>query len=69
MTTREEVERDIAVRRNLETVFGVSFDDSDSRTNPRMVHMDENGHVIVIPAAEALEEARLARDLRAAGLL
>ncbi|KAK0233873.1 hypothetical protein IW262DRAFT_1477327 [Armillaria fumosa] len=69
VTTREEVERDIAVRRNLESVFGVSFDDTDPRTNPRMVHMDENGHVIVIPAAEALEEARLARDLRAAGLL
>ncbi|SJL10662.1 uncharacterized protein ARMOST_14053 [Armillaria ostoyae] len=58
VTTREEVERDIAVRRDLETVFGVSFDDSDSRNNPRMVHMDKNGHVIVIPAAEALEEAR-----------
>ncbi|KAG7452079.1 uncharacterized protein BT62DRAFT_926292 [Guyanagaster necrorhizus] len=70
VTTREEVERDIAVRRNLETVFGVSFDDDAThRPNPRMAHMDENGHVIVIPAAEALEEARLARDLRAAGLL
>ncbi|KAK0199190.1 hypothetical protein DFS33DRAFT_1376550 [Desarmillaria ectypa] len=71
VTTREEVDRDIAVRRNLESVFGVAFDDSDSmhRPNPRMVHTDENGHVIVIPAAETLEEARLARDLRAAGLL
>ncbi|KAJ3902137.1 hypothetical protein F5879DRAFT_884260 [Lentinula edodes] len=31
--------------------------------------VDENGHAIVIPGQEALEEARLARDLRAAGLL
>lgn len=31
--------------------------------------VDQNGHAIVIPGQEALEEARLARDLRAAGLL
>lgn len=33
------------------------------------VHVDDNGHAVVIPGQEALEEARLARDLRAAGLL
>ncbi|KAJ3757657.1 hypothetical protein F5878DRAFT_705977 [Lentinula raphanica] len=33
------------------------------------VLVDENGHAVIIPGQEALEEARLARDLRAAGLL
>lgn len=33
------------------------------------VHVDQNGHTIVIPGQGDLEEARLARDLRAAGLL
>ncbi|KAF5392322.1 hypothetical protein D9757_001409 [Collybiopsis confluens] len=38
-------------------------------SNAGRVHVDENGHAIVIPGQDALEEARLARDLRAAGLL
>jgi hypothetical protein len=33
------------------------------------VRRDENGTIVVIPTQELLEEARLARDLRAAGLL
>ncbi|KAJ4479982.1 hypothetical protein J3R30DRAFT_3733064 [Lentinula aciculospora] len=37
--------------------------------SPGRVLVDENGHAVVIPGQEALEEARLARDLRAAGLL
>lgn len=60
--TREEVENDIAVRRNLETVFGIPMDESAIQTS-------ESGHIIVIPPPEVLEEQRLARDLRAAGLL
>jgi hypothetical protein len=50
--TPEDIERDIAVRRNLESVFGVSFEEENNRTH----------------AAYAREQ-RLARDLRAAGLI
>ncbi|THV03195.1 hypothetical protein K435DRAFT_568765, partial [Dendrothele bispora CBS 962.96] len=69
--TREEVEQDIVMRRNLESVFGIPFEEHEipgGADNAR-VHFDENGHAIVIPGQQALEEARLARDLRAAGLL
>ncbi|KAJ7844364.1 hypothetical protein B0H14DRAFT_3455592 [Mycena olivaceomarginata] len=72
--TAEDVERDAAVRRNIESVFGFSFGDEE-RTERRQqqapvpVRRDENGTVVVIPTQELLEEARLARDLRAAGLL
>ncbi|KAJ7284900.1 metal homeostatis protein bsd2 [Mycena rebaudengoi] len=64
--TAEDVERDAAVRRNLESVFGFSFERSEPRA-PREIPRahDERG----IPTQELLEEARLARDLRAAGLL
>ncbi|KAF9051178.1 hypothetical protein BDZ89DRAFT_1154081 [Hymenopellis radicata] len=68
--TRADYDRDIAVRRNLESVFGVEFDPHEVQREQRpQVLVDENGHVVVIPDREALEEARLARDLRAAGLL
>lgn len=62
------------MRRNIESVFGFSFGDEE-RTERRQqqapvpVRRDENGTVVVIPTQELLEEARLARDLRAAGLL
>ena len=62
--TREDVEREIAVRRNLESVFGIPMDDGDHN-----IRRDGHGNMIIIPAPELLEEARLARDLRAAGLL
>ncbi|KAF5367572.1 hypothetical protein D9758_003791 [Tetrapyrgos nigripes] len=69
--TREEVEHDIGMRRNLESVFGIPFEEGDTPTGPAdtRVHFDEHGHAIVIPGQQTLEEARLARDLRAAGLL
>ncbi|KAK7454626.1 hypothetical protein VKT23_011379 [Stygiomarasmius scandens] len=70
--TREEVEQDIVMRRNLESVFGIPFEEDEipgGRGPETRVHFDENGHAIVIPGQQALEEARLARDLRAAGLL
>ncbi len=69
--TRADYDRDVAVRRNLESVFGVEFDSplESQREGRPQVLVDENGHVVVIPDREALEEARLARDLRAAGLL
>ncbi|KAF7330393.1 Metal homeostatis protein BSD2 [Mycena venus] len=69
--TAEDIERDAAVRRNIENVFGFSFGDEErgDRRQPVPVRRDENGTVVVIPTQELLEEARLARDLRAAGLL
>ncbi|KAJ7123336.1 metal homeostatis protein bsd2 [Mycena filopes] len=65
--TAEDIERDIAVRRNLENVFGFSLGEEREQRQP--VRRDENGTIVVIPTQELLEEARLARDLRAAGLL
>ncbi|KAJ6448940.1 hypothetical protein C8R45DRAFT_1045723 [Mycena sanguinolenta] len=71
--TPEDIERDAAVRRNIENVFGFSFGEEEQ--SPRRaastapVRRDENGNIVVIPTQELLEEARLARDLRAAGLL
>lgn len=73
--TAEEVERDRAVRRNLESVFGFNFDDEDETRGRRRyrneggVREDATGNSVVIPSQAALEEARLNRDLRAAGLL
>lgn len=55
-------ESDRAIRHNLAHVFGVG----NSQGN---VIADERGHVIVIPAEAALAEARLANDLRNAGLI
>ncbi|KAJ6505923.1 hypothetical protein DFH09DRAFT_283766 [Mycena vulgaris] len=65
--TAEDIERDAAVRRNIESVFGFSFGEEEGGRQP--VRRDENGTIVVIPTQELLEEARLARDLRAAGLL
>ncbi|KAJ7659937.1 hypothetical protein B0H17DRAFT_1095735 [Mycena rosella] len=65
--TQEDLERDAAVRRNLEAVFGISFAPDGEQRQP--LRRDENGALVAIPTQELLEEARLARDLRAAGLL
>jgi hypothetical protein len=62
--TREDMERDLAIRRNLENVFGIPMDEEEHQ-----YRHDEHGNVVVLPAQEIIEEARLARDLRAAGLL
>ncbi|KAJ7603158.1 metal homeostatis protein bsd2 [Mycena polygramma] len=67
--TAEDIERDAAVRRNIETVFGLSFGEEQGHDRRQPVRRDENGTIVVIPTQELLEEARLARDLRAAGLL
>ncbi|ESK93207.1 metal homeostatis protein bsd2 [Moniliophthora roreri MCA 2997] len=69
--TREQMEQEAEVRRNLETVFGISFDSETRGAEPAMhvMHVNEHGHAIVIPTREFLEEQRLTRDLRAAGLL
>ncbi|KAF7327609.1 hypothetical protein MKEN_00340100 [Mycena kentingensis (nom. inval.)] len=76
--TPEERERDLLVRRNIENIFGLAFDAEEEtheqrrrqqRRQPVPVQHDANGRAVVIPTQELLEEARLARDLRAAGLL
>ncbi|KAJ7170585.1 metal homeostatis protein bsd2 [Mycena crocata] len=67
--TAEDIERDAAVRRNIENVFGFSFGEEEGHDRRQPVRRDENGTIVVIPTQELLEEARLARDLRAAGLL
>lgn len=53
--TPEDLERERAVRRNIESVFGVSF--------------GEDERPPAVSGSEAEAEARLTRDLRAAGLL
>ncbi|KAF9000591.1 hypothetical protein BDQ17DRAFT_1359188 [Cyathus striatus] len=68
-TTPEDIERDIAIRRNIENVFGISFAEDDDERNRQHYVRDEQGNLVTIPSHEALEEARLTRDLRAAGLL
>lgn len=57
--TPEEIERDITTRRNLEEVFGLPLEDMSSspQTLPR------------IPTRAELDEARLRRDLQAAGMI
>ncbi|KAF8623691.1 hypothetical protein AX17_007389 [Amanita inopinata Kibby_2008] len=64
--TAEAIERDRLVRRNLENVFGIP---TPTPSEEGGIRYDEHGNVVVIPDREALAEARLARDLRAAGLI
>ncbi|KAH8831755.1 hypothetical protein DL96DRAFT_1588899 [Flagelloscypha sp. PMI_526] len=59
--SRSDMQRDMEIRRNLESVFGLGMEQN--------VRHDENGSIIVIPDQNRLEEERLTRDLRAAGLL
>ncbi|KAL0954815.1 hypothetical protein HGRIS_003760 [Hohenbuehelia grisea] len=68
----EDVVRDRAIQNNLRSIFGVSLPAEDRPSQAAQdlsVRQDVNGSVIVIPSQELLEEARLARDLRAAGLI
>ncbi|KAK2460897.1 hypothetical protein APHAL10511_007367 [Amanita phalloides] len=63
-----EVERERIMRQQIENVFGITiphpFDDRNSR-----VRFDESGDMLIIPNRDILAEARLRRDLHAAGLL
>jgi hypothetical protein len=52
--TAEDIERDIAIRRNLESVLGISFVDDNRDARAQEVYA---------------QEQRLTRDLRAAGLI
>jgi len=73
-TSPEDVERDRTIQNNIRAIFGVSHP-PEHRGGPSQVaqdlsvRQDLNGNVIMIPSQELLEEARLARDLRAAGLI
>lgn len=70
--TAEDVERDRSVRQRIQAVFGIPLDeeeDIEAGTPGNLVRADEHGNMIVIPGRELLEEVRLTRDLRAAGLL
>lgn len=67
-STVEQVEEDRHTRRNFENVFGISFaqppEDDQSR-----VHQEESTNRTTVPTQSSLTQARLTRDLRAAGLL
>ncbi|KAH9481429.1 Metal homeostatis protein BSD2 [Psilocybe cubensis] len=67
----EQVEHDAAVRRGLENIFGISIGGppGQQQHQPTIIHGDEFGNTIVIPSQSALEDARLQRNLRAAGIL
>jgi hypothetical protein len=75
--TAEDINRDIAIRRNIEHVFGLGLGGQDERegeareTSGR--HEATSGedvrHSNPISDQQLLHEARLTRDLRAAGLL
>lgn len=69
--TTEDVERDRSVRQRIQAVFGIPMDQDDVEAGPPadLVRTDQHGSMIVLPARELLEEVRLTRDLRAAGLL
>ena len=67
--TPEDLEREIAIRRNIEQVFGIglSGDSNESTRNSR--RREGSGHSNPISDQQRLDEERLTRDLRAAGLL
>ena len=65
--TPEQIERDRRVRQTLEEVFGVPFTADET---PENVHARRVAPLPPAPPSrEVLEEARLTRDLHAAGLL
>lgn len=66
LTDPEEIERDQAIRRNIQNVFGITIEDDDTLT----VRLPNNGQELT-PSQQAViaAEARLTRDLRAAGLI
>ena len=67
--TPEDVEHEMAIRRNIEQVFGIG-PSGDSNEPPRSSRRRErSGHSDPISVQQRLDEERLTRDLRAAGLL
>jgi hypothetical protein len=66
--THEDINRDIAIRRNIEQVFGLGLAAEDEGEDGAREPSDVR-HSNPIPDQQVLHEVRLARDLRAAGLL
>ncbi|KIM39792.1 hypothetical protein M413DRAFT_446718 [Hebeloma cylindrosporum] len=52
--TVEQLERDRNVRRGLEDVFGITFEDNHQTT----IHLDASGNAVRIPISEASSDAR-----------
>jgi len=70
--THEDINRDIAIRRNLEQVFGIASGEDEGESGARSPTRNGAGdvrHSNPIPDQQTLHDARLARDLRAAGLI
>jgi hypothetical protein len=64
-----DVERDIAIRRNIEQVFGTGYEEEDRHQETRGIRGTDGGRSIAVPDRATLEAERLTRDLRDAGLL
>ena len=69
--TAEDIDRDIAIRRNIEQVFGIGFGVEDEGESSRRNESRSGRDTLHSNPVDqqSLQEARLARDLRAAGLL
>lgn len=67
--TPEDVDRDIAIRRNIERVFGMGYVGESEGRSPRRAESDIQPLPSPIPDERALAEARLVRSLRDSGLL
>jgi len=69
--TSEDVDRDVAIRRNIERVFGLAYVvEGEGRESPRRTEEDGQPSPMPDPSERALEEeARLERALRDSGLL
>jgi len=68
--TAEDIDRDIAIRRNIERVFGIGYvAESEEQESPRRTEGEAQPSPSLIPDERALAEARLERALRASGLL
>lgn len=69
--TPEDIERDATIRRNIEQVFGMGLmgGDTERPRNAPSSRSEGGGHSNPIPDRHTLEDERLTRDLRAAGLL
>lgn len=67
----EDIQRDVAFRRNLEDVFGINvvFDSDTAATEANLSPSHGPDEMRQTRIFRAIEEARLQRDLRSAGLL
>ena len=67
----EDIQRDVAFRRNLEDVFGINvvFDSETAATAANLAPSHSPEEIRRTRVLRAIEEARLQNDLRSAGLL